>query len=459
MTCGAIFTPASPEQYFLLRGAFLIYKEAVEYIKNIERAGIDLGLERMRELLDMLGAPDEGLRCVHIAGTNGKGSVSAYLTSILREAGHKVGTYNSPSVFCYNERWLIDGTPLCDDEVAKYMSKIALVIEKENARRAGGFKPTAFEIETALAFEAFKEEGCDVCVIETGLGGRWDATNAMRNKLLAVITPIGLDHCAYLGNTLGEIAAEKAAIIDGDAVTCAQSEDVMRELAHPWRSADGARKEMPCRLFIASEPTPIDDSLDGQRFEYEGKKYFVKMLGAHQLQNAAIAICAAEKLNEKGLEISEESIKTGLEKTVWRGRFEIVKNAKERFDLDVPTGKTLVFDGAHNPHGAETLKKALKKYFPSARIHLVIGVLRDKDVRGIARLIAPLAARATCVTPPSPRAMSAEELSGIVGEYVNCDIGEDIHRAAQDALKGDCDVVLVAGSLTLFENIDKSKEL
>ena len=436
----------------------MIYKEAVEYIKNIERAGIDLGLERMRELLDMLGSPDEALKCVHIAGTNGKGSVSAYLTSILREAGYRVGTYNSPSVFCYNERWLVGGAPLSDEAVAKYMSKVAAAIARENERREEGFKPTAFEIETAVAFEALKDEGCDVCVIETGLGGRWDATNAMRRKLLSVITPIGLDHCAYLGNTLGEIAAEKAAIIDGDAVTCAQSEEIMRELAHPWRTVDGERKDMPCRLFVASEPTPVDDSLEGQHFLYEGEKYFVKMLGAHQLQNAAIAICAAKKLNEKGLEIGEDSIKRGLCKTVWRGRFEIVQNAKERFDLRVPHGKTLVFDGAHNPHGAKTLKSALQNYFAGARIHLVIGVLKDKDVKGIVSLIAPLAARATCVTPPSPRAMSAQELSGIVGEYVQCDIGEDIHKAVQDALDGECNVVLVAGSLTLFEDMDGKGE-
>ena len=434
----------------------MIYQEAINYIKNIERAGIDLGLERMRELLDLLGAPDESLKCVHIAGTNGKGSVSAYLTAILREAGYKVGTYNSPSVFCYNERWLLNGAPLCDDDVAKYMSKVADVIEKEKARRADGFAPTAFEIETALAFEAFAEEKCDVCVIETGMGGRWDATNAMRRKLLCVITPIGLDHQAYLGDTLGEIAAEKAAIIDGDAVTCAQSEEIMRELFHPWRTVDGAKKDMPCRLTVASDPVLKQSTTDGQWFEYDGEEYFVKMLGEHQLVNAAIAICAAKKLDEKGLEISGESIRKGLAETVWHGRFEIVQNAQNRFDLVVPAGKTLVFDGAHNPHGALTLRRALQKYFAGKRIHLVIGALKDKDVKGIAQLLAPLAARATCVASDSPRAMSANELADIVGEYLPCDIGKDVHSAVQSALCGDCDVILLAGSLTLFETVGKS---
>lgn len=436
----------------------MIYQEAINYIKNIERSGIDLGLERMRELLDLLGAPDEGLKCVHIAGTNGKGSVSAYLTSILRAAGLKVGTYNSPSVFCYNERWLLDGAPISDDSVAKHMSRVADVIGRENARREAGFAPTAFEIETAVAFDAFAQEKCDVCVIETGMGGRWDATNAMRSKLLSVITPIGLDHQAYLGNTLGEIAAEKAAIIDGDAVTCAQSEEIMQELCHPWRTVNGVRKDMPCRLTVVGVPTPKQDSIEGQRFEYEGEEYFVKMLGEHQLVNASIAICAAKKLREKGFDISDESIRKGLAETVWHGRFEIVQNAKERFYLTVPTGKTLVFDGAHNPHGAQTLRLALQKYFEGKRIHLVIGVLKDKDVLGIVSLIAPLAKRATCVSAPSPRAMAADELAKIVEQYAPCEIGNDVHGAVQRALDGDCDVVLLAGSLTLFETVGKKSQ-
>lgn len=461
-TCGAIFTPASPEQYFLLRGAFLIYDEALDFIKNIGRAGVDLGLERMRELLDLLSSPDDKLKCVHIAGTNGKGSVSAYLTSVLKAAGYKVGTYNSPSVFCYNERWLLGGEPLCDDSVAKYMTEIAGAIEAENSRREregrGGFCPTAFEIETALAFRAFEAEGCDVCVIETGLGGRWDATNAMRRKLLAVITPIGLDHCDYLGNTLGEIAAEKAAIINGDAVTCMQSEEVMRELAHPWREVAGERKFMPCRLTVAGQPRLIEDSLLGQRFEYEGQEYFVKMLGEHQLVNASIAICAAEKLRQAGFEISEQNIKDGLASTLWRGRFEIVQNAKERFDLCIPAGKTLIFDGAHNPHGAETLKAALAKYFAGKRIRVVMGVLADKDVEGIAALIAPMATKMTLVTPPSPRALKKEKLFEIASKYAPCDLGEDIRSAVQNALNDECDVVLLAGSLTLFENLADKRD-
>lgn len=223
----------------------MFYQEAIEYIKNIERSGSDYGIERMRELLDLLDAPDKHLKFVHIAGTNGKGSVSAYLTSVLKEAGYKVGTYNSPSVFCYNERWLINGNPLSNEDVAKYLTAVRECIESEqilrNAFGISEFKPTAFEIETAVAMLAFFDKECDVCVLETGLGGRWDATNAIEDKVLSIITPIGLDHCALLGNTLGEIASEKAAIIKDEVVTCNQPPEVMEQLKRPFALKDGKK--------------------------------------------------------------------------------------------------------------------------------------------------------------------------------------------------------------------------
>lgn len=224
-------------EYFPRR-CFLFYQEAIDYIKNIERSGSDYGLERMRELLALLGNPDDKLKFVHVAGTNGKGSVTAYLTSALKEAGYKVGTYNSPSVFCYNERWLINGNPLCEEDVARYMTVVRECIESEKRLRSAfglpDFNPTAFEIETAVAMLAFFDKECDICVLEVGLGGRWDATNAISQKELAVITPIGLDHCAILGDTLSEIASEKSAIIKKDCVTVEQCDEVMKEIYHPY---------------------------------------------------------------------------------------------------------------------------------------------------------------------------------------------------------------------------------
>lgn len=441
----------------------MFYNEALNYIRNIERAGSDYGIERMRELLTLLGEPDKELKFIHVAGTNGKGSVTAYLTSVLKEAGYKVGTYNSPSVFDYNERWLINAEPLSDDGVAKYLTVVKDSVENENVMRRAfmleELKPTAFEIETAVAMLAFYDAECDVCVLETGLGGRWDATNVICEKELAVITPIGLDHCSILGDTLDKIASEKGAIINGDAVTCKQEKSIMHELENPYSLYDGVKKYLPCRLKICANAQIISSGIDGQIFRYDGKEYKISMLGKHQVDNAALAICAVQILREKHWQISEEALKKGLEKTTWRARLEIVKNAEKDFNIIVPQDKTLVFDGSHNPHGAKTLAETIKELFANKRIHLVLGILKDKDFNGICKLLAPLADRITCVTPPSSRALQKEELMKAVLSTCNaCDAQEDIRSAVQNALKGDCDVVVLCGSLTLFGALNERRK-
>lgn len=405
----------------------------------------------------LLGNPDTRLKFIHVAGTNGKGSICSYLSSVLKQAGYRVGTYNSPSVFRYNERWSIDGEALSDGLVAKYLSEVSAVIEKENLRRR--FCPTAFEIETAVAMLAFLEQRCDIVVLETGLGGRWDATNVVYEKELAVIAPIGLDHCVLLGNTLSEIASEKAAIIDRakdrDAVTCRQSEEIMNEIYHPYRIVDDGNEYFNSNVRVCGEARLIESSLEGQTFEYDGKEYAISMLGEHQLQNASIAICAVEALREKGWKISEEALYTGLKNTVWHARFEIVKNAKTAFNIDIPTDKTLVFDGAHNPHGAKALAKALKEYFKNKSLHLVLGMLADKDTDGVIGILTPLVKRVTAVTPSSPRALDKRELKAKVEKYIECDVSDSVREAVELALSGDCDVTVLCGSLTLFGDLTK----
>ncbi len=438
----------------------MIYQEAIHYIQNIERAGIDLGIERMRELLTLLDEPDRHLKFVHIAGTNGKGSVSAYMTSILREAGYKVGTYNSPSVFEYNERWLINGTPLCDELVAKYLTIVKDTIDAEQKLRdvfgLGKFCPTAFEIETAVAFLAFFEAECDICVLETGLGGRWDATNVIYEKELAIITPIGLDHCNFLGNTLGEIASEKAAIIKGDAVSVAQADEIMQEIAHPYLIENNCKTYQECNLRIAPKATILSDSVKGQEFELDGQRYFISMLGTHQVENATLAIKACEVLCQKHWDIDKNAMQQGLKKARWGARFEIVENAKERFNIAIPAHKTLVFDGSHNPHGAKTLVDGLKKYFENKHIHFVMGMFLDKDVDGVIELVAPLASRVTTLTAPSVRAEKKEVLKAKFEDRgVDGDVADDIHQAVQNALFGECDVVVLCGSLSLFACLKK----
>lgn len=437
------------------------YLEATNWIKNIERAGSDYGIERMRELLVLLGEPDLHLKFVHIAGTNGKGSVSAYMTSILREAGLKVGTYNSPSVFRYNERWLLGGEPLSDELVAKYLTTVRDTIEAEQKLREAfelaKFQPTAFEIETAVMFLAFYEAECDICVLETGLGGRWDATNVIEDKELAIITPIGLDHMQILGNTLAEIASEKAAITKDVCVTLRQAPEIMHEIKNPYVFEDGKKKFKSPRVEVAKEAKFVSGDVSGQTFLYDGKEYRISMLGRHQIDNASLAICAVQELRKKHWEISEEALQRGLEKTVWHARLEVVKNAKQRFNIVVPTGKTLVFDGSHNPHGAKTLAAGMQEYFANRRICLVLGILKDKDYEGVVRVLLPYAKEVVCITPPSPRALQNSALEEVVkrvanetGQDVKTSVEQDIKQAVQKALNGESDVVILCGSLTLF---------
>lgn len=447
----------------------MFYQEALNYIRNIERAGSDYGIERMRELLVLLGNPDCRLKIVHIAGTNGKGSVCAYLTSVFVSAGYKVGTYNSPSVLNYNERFLLNGKPFDDGQVAKYMTVVRNAIESEqelreklcrhgesekvelNGRtidRTRKFTPTAFEIETALALAAFDDMRCDICVLETGLGGRWDATNAVDDKELAVITSIGYDHCALLGNTLREIASEKAAIIHDAAVSCPQekeAEEVLKE--------KGA--------VFTSQATAAGSSLAGQSFVYDGEEYFVTLKGAHQIVNASLAIEAVKALRNKGWNISEQALKEGLKKAVWRVRFEVLDSdniAKSPYKVQIPHGKVLVLDGAHNPQGAQALRAAIEEYLADKRIYAVSGVLADKDFRKVMGTLLPLFDGLITVTPSSPRALDGKALADIAKEVapsLPVEVVPDVATGVARALEKDCDAVVVFGSLTLFCELTK----
>lgn len=437
------------------------YLEATNWIKNIERGGSDYGIERMRELLVLLGEPDLSLKFVHVAGTNGKGSVTAYLTSIFKEAGMKVGTYNSPSVFRYNERWLLGGTPLDDELVAKYLTIVKDTIEAEQKLRdAFGldkFQPTAFEIETAVAFLAFYEAECDVCVLETGLGGRWDATNVIYDKELAVITPIGLDHCDILGNTLGEIASEKAAITKDVCVTVEQAPEIMAEIRRPYAIENGEKIYRSPRVEIAKKAEFLSGDLSGQKFVYDGEEYEISLLGRHQIDNASLAICAVKELRKKHWDISDEALRSGLKKAVWHVRIEVVRGSENGLYLSIPQDKVLVLDGSHNPHGAKTLADWLKVYCRDRRTTLVLGILKDKDYRGIVETLLPCADEVVCITPPSPRALDKDLLLKVVEDVkkeqlkdIKTTTNNNIKQAVQTALNGDAEVVVLCGSLTLF---------
>lgn len=416
----------------------MFYDESLDYIRKVGGGGSRYGLERTRKLLDRLGAPDSGMKIVHVAGTNGKGSVCAMLSSVLTAAGYKTGVYNSPAVLCYNEHFLIDGKALTDDKVACCMSRVRTASEGEED------VPTAFEQETALALLAFNEEKCDVCVLEAGLGGASDATNAVREKTLAVITKIGLDHCALLGNTLAEIAAQKAGIIKGDAVTCPQ-EDGAAGVLYPL-----------CR--VCKEAKLSERTTAGQKFVIDGKEYATGLLGDHQLVNAALVVEAVEALRGKGFDISDEALHKGLKNAVWHARFEVLTTenvAQSPYDIAIPCGKTVVLDGAHNPQGAAALADTLRALFAGRRIAAVTGVLADKDYAGVMCAVLPLASRVFVLTPPSARALDAEVLEECCKAVTDAPVSVcgGVKEGVRAALNTDCDVCVVFGSLTLFEEI------
>ena len=411
----------------------MLYKEALSYIMNISRYGSDYGLERMQMACDFLNNPEDSLKFVHVAGTNGKGSVTAYLTSILKENGYKVGTYNSPYIYNYRERFLINNEMASEELVAKYLEIVKNTIEKlrENNTK---YYLTAFEIETVAVFLMFKDVGCDIVVLEVGLGGRLDATNVIKNKELAIITAIGLDHCALLGNTYAEIAREKAAIIKDKAVTFAQSEDVMAEI-----------KKVAKEIVVAPEAIVVSRDVDeGQVICIDGINYTTRLLGEYQAQNLSLAIAATEELKKQGWNISLKNTLKGVFNAKWPVRFDVKK----------VNDKYIVLDGSHNPQGASSLVRTVKAYFNGKKIGFVIGMLADKDMEGVLKQLLPLSQKTTFIQSTSPRAATMDQLIDLAKKlgYESSKI-ENINDAIKENLNSDLDVIIVCGSLTLFENI------
>ena len=404
------------------------YKQSIEYIKEMEKQGMKLGLDVIRELLSRLGNPQDTLKILHIAGTNGKGSTSCFLTNILKESGYKVGTFNSPSVFGYNERILQDGCPISDEDVAKYISIVRR--QADQMQLDGYLTPSAFEIEFAAALVYFKDTKCDFAVLECGLGGRDDATNVIEKKLLAIITSISYDHTALLGGTLSDIAQNKFAIVkDCPLVTYRQCKEVM--------DVFGAAN----RLILCDEPISVSHSSSGQIMQYKGEKYLLNQLGKYQLTNCALAIESALYLAQMGYAITPQTVKVGVEKSLWKGRLQKITVDK----------KTFLLDGAHNPDGAKALAQALQDDFADMKICFVLGIFKDKDSDGMLKEIGGLAERIFAVTPTSPRGLDSNVLVEKCRKYTeysaSCD---NIKSAIFQAYASDCDLIVVCGSLSIL---------
>lgn len=420
------------------------YEEALEYIHGTYKFGIKLGLDNISKLLGLMGNPQDKLKYVHVAGTNGKGSTVAYISSILIDAGYKVGIYTSPYIERFTERIKINGVEISEEDLARITefvkSKVDIMLQNGNNH------PTEFEVVTAVAFQYYYEMGCDVVVLEVGLGGRFDSTNVIKTPLLSVIATINYDHMDKLGDTLEKIAFEKAGIIkdEGDVLFYPCTEGVERVFLDKCELTRSKHYS-----FRIGDISTESFGIDWQEFSFENYKGLkIKLLGKHQIYNAALAVKACEILSAKGLGISEKNIRSGLENARWPGRLEVIHKKP-----------VVIIDGAHNPEAASALVEALKVYFPEKKINFIFGVLKDKDYQRMIEIVAPLADRFITVTPPSERALPAIELVKFIEPYCNNvffsdKIKEAVKTCLQNALKDD--VICVFGSLTFIGEIRKS---
>ena len=373
------------------------YDESLHFILDTPNPGAVFERNVNEALLKRLGNPETKIpHFVHVAGTNGKGSASAFMASVLRKAGYRTGLYTSPFIQRFNERIQVDGVQIPDDVLAEITTEIAAATEDVMA--SGLRRPTIFELITALGFMYFARTECDVVVLEVGMGGRLDATNVIKVPDVAMIMNIGYDHMEFLGDTLELIAGEKAGIIKpgGDVVVYGQTpgvekvfEDVCRERGCSMRIADSSLAEV------------VSSGVEGTRFNYKDRSdLFISLLGKYQVSNVTVAIEACDVLREKGFHITEENLRDGLRDAYWPGRMELLRR-----------DPVVIVDGAHNPQGVQALCDSLEVLFPGEKFTFVIGVLADKDYSGDIAIAAPYANRFYTVTPPSYRALNGESLA------------------------------------------------
>ncbi|MCM1193423.1 MAG: bifunctional folylpolyglutamate synthase/dihydrofolate synthase [Butyrivibrio sp.] len=422
-------------------------REVAEYIDSISGRGIVPGLDGIRELCRRLGNPQDALKFVHIAGTNGKGSVSAYIAEVLRCGGYRVGRYISPVIFEYRERIQVNGRPITREALGRLMEQVKQACEEMTA--AGLNQPTAFEAETALGFLYWREKACDIVVLETGMGGLLDATNIVKNTVLAVITSVSMDHMRFLGDTPEKIAAQKAGILKPGvpAVSAEQLPEVQKVIADRAASLN-------CLLAVSERSgiTSVKYGLERQRFSYGGFSGLeISLAGKYQIENAALAVEALKLLNVRGFPVTEEKLRQGLKQTAWPGRFTLV-------------GKKPLFivDGAHNEDGAKRLAESAEFYFTNKRIIYIMGVLKDKEYEKMIGLTHSLADQIITVTPPdNPRALTAYELAQEIARvHSGVTAVDSLEEAVEMArlLAGREDVIIAFGTLSFAGRLIKLAE-
>lgn len=418
--------------------------EALKELEDLTKFGINLGLARIKALLKMFDDPQENLRIVHIAGTNGKGSTGAVLSAVLQKAGCRVGIFTSPHLISYTERIAIDKNPIDEQDFTGLLAELKSKFRKVKA--ITGENPTEFEVLTAMAFLYFYRKKVDVVILEVGMGGDIDSTNIITNPLLSIITNVSIDHTDYLGKSLAEIAEKKSGIIkeNGRAITASTDKDVLQVLQTKAQENNAVLfevyKEFTWELH--------KETIEGQIFSVKSRRQdygrlFLPLLGKHQLVNAATALLALEIIAHQGFNIGIDQIKAGLAEVKWPGRLEIVKKKP-----------LVIIDGAHNPAGMEVLSFWLKKNRPNyASIILVIGMLADKDRSESVRCIDGLVDKVIITRPPSTRSGPWETLKDyFIQAKENLTLVESPAAAFDMAVKaaGPEDLVLVTGSLYLI---------
>jgi len=415
------------------------YSQAMEYRRRLEAGGIVPGLDSVRALTAELGNPQDGLRFVHIAGTNGKGSVAAFISSVLKCAGYRVGCYTSPGVFSPLEKWRVNARPMSRADYVRGLERVRCAAEA--LEEAGSPYPTPFEVESALAFWYFKEKQCDLVVLETGMGGLLDATNIIPAPLAAVLTSISMDHAGMLGNTLEEITAHKAGIIKNGCfvISAPQYPAVYQVIRHVCEE-----KKAQLRKVEETAIRKVRFGIEKQSFSYAGyEKLEISMAGRFQIQNAALAVETILALGECDFPVTERALRRGLLEARWPGRFEII--AKRPL---------FIIDGAHNEDGARKLKESVDFYFTNKKKITIMGILKDKEYEKIAALTAPLAAQiVTVAAPGNPRAVPALELAGVVRRYnPNVTAADSLQEAVEMSylLAGKESVILAFGSLSFL---------
>jgi len=420
----------------------ITYAEALDYIYNLNKYGIKLGLNNISYLLFLLGNPHKYLNIIHISGTNGKGSTAAIISSILQANGFKTGLYTSPHLVDFTERMKINSQNISQEKVCELLERIKPYIE-EVSNTTGYNHPTFFEVITAMAFLYFYEEKVDFLVLEVGLGGRLDATNVCQ-PLISVITRIDYDHMDKLGSSLKEIAREKSGIIKPGkiVISSSQYDEAYNEIKKIANERNSPLFSIGKKINYQIKKTDITGSIFDLKGIYsEYKDMYVSLIGKHQVDNAATAIATIEALRIKGLNIPTKAIRDGLGKVRWKGRLEIIQNEP-----------LLVLDGAHNPNGIKIVRQTLEELFSYNRLILVLAIFSDKDYKKMVQIISPIADLIITTKAKNPRATPPQVIAKEVEQYINKNkiiVTENIPQAINCALSNSKknDLICITGSL------------